>query len=265
MLFKLTVRHYLPPLRTAGPVTMHEDSVDAQKRPDGSRLMHTSTDHAAVDSIDYCSRPCVCHMSGCTHRRKHAERADDSIPHHIASDATSLRHASRRTSRTPLRHRQTSPASPAATIKLLFFSTCTSFFHRAHGVRVPFHNCLSDSYRLNDPALLQWVPLEAEAVFDTAENNHNLRLIVWGNVTGSRERVDLPPPDSDYWENDDETPGKIIREPEPNGVPKSLATTLYRKVNVATYEPWNEAVDFCQDGLVNGSCPLGPVFSLDGM
>lgn len=132
-----------------------------------------------------------------------------------------------------------------------------------HAVRVPFHNCLSDSYRLNEPKLLQWVPLYAEATFDTENESHNLEFIVWGNVTGSQNTGQLPAPSDPYWTNDNETNGKIIREPDPDAE-KTLATTLFRKVNMLTYQPWRQAVDFCQDGL-NGTCPLSPIFNAENM
>jgi hypothetical protein len=131
-------------------------------------------------------------------------------------------------------------------------------------VQVPFTNCLSDSYRNNDPTLLQWVPLYADAKFDTESSSHNLEVVVWGNVTGSRENVRLPPPGSPYWDDNNETPGKIIQNPEPNSR-DPRATTLFRRVNVATFEPWRQAVDFCRSGLVNGECPLGPVFPTDNL
>jgi hypothetical protein len=126
-------------------------------------------------------------------------------------------------------------------------------------VQVPFTNCLSASYQNNDPTLLQWVPLYAEAKFDTESSSHNLEVVVWGNVTGSRERVTLPPAGSPYWDDSNETRGKIIQTPEPD-VKDPKATTLFRKVNVATFEPWRQPVDFCREGLVNGRCPLAPVF-----
>lgn len=129
-------------------------------------------------------------------------------------------------------------------------------------VRIPFSNCLPDSYRFNDPLPLQWTPLYADAVFDTENESHNLQVIVWGNVSGSRNTDALPPPGDPYWRDDDEEDGKIIQTPEPD-VPKPKATTLYRRVNVLTFEPWNLAVDFCEFGLVNGSCPLSPVWDQD--
>lgn len=129
-------------------------------------------------------------------------------------------------------------------------------------VRIPFSNCLPDSYRFNDPLPLQWTPLYADAVFDTENDSHNLQVIVWGNVSGSRNTEQLPPPGSPYWRDPEEEDGKIIRTPEPD-VEKPKATTLYRRVNVLTFEPWNNSVDLCRYGLTNGSCPLSPVWDQD--
>ncbi|KJZ76539.1 hypothetical protein HIM_03875 [Hirsutella minnesotensis 3608] len=132
----------------------------------------------------------------------------------------------------------------------------------ASAVRVPVTNCLSDSYQSNTPALLQWEPLFADARFDTQGGNHNLQLIVWGNVTGSWTRDPLPGANDPYWTNPNKTNGKIIETPDPDADDKK-ATTLYRRVNVLSYEPWHEPVNFCKNGLVNASCPLGPVFRPD--
>lgn len=126
----------------------------------------------------------------------------------------------------------------------------------AAAVLVEFDNCLPDSYRLNNPPLLQWVPLYVNAVFDTKTPNNNLQVIVWGNVTGSQNLGTLPPPNDPYWQNPNETNGKIDETPYSD----TLATTLVRRVNVLTYEPWNDRTNFCTNDLVNGTCPLAPTF-----
>ncbi|RFU75606.1 hypothetical protein TARUN_6666 [Trichoderma arundinaceum] len=126
----------------------------------------------------------------------------------------------------------------------------------AAAVLVEFENCLPDSYRLNNPPLLQWVPLYVDAVFDTKSPNNNLQVIVWGNVTGSQNVATLPGPNDPYWTNPDETNGKIDETPYSD----TLATTLIRRVNVLTYEPWNDRSNFCTASLVNGTCPLAPRF-----
>ncbi|KIL94625.1 hypothetical protein FAVG1_01556 [Fusarium avenaceum] len=126
----------------------------------------------------------------------------------------------------------------------------------AHAVRIPFTNCLSDSYRLNEPTRLQWVPLFADAVFDTENEKHNLRVIVWGNVTGARNTAKLPPPDDPSWKDNGKINGKIARLPETN----ETATTYFSRVNFLTYLPYNHPFDFCTQSVVNDSCPVGPYF-----
>jgi hypothetical protein len=130
-------------------------------------------------------------------------------------------------------------------------------------IKIPIRNCLPDSSKSNDPPLLQFVPMDAEATYFKVGDNHNLEFIVWGNVTGSRNDVDLPPPSDVYWSNDQETEGKIIRTPNPHGLPKPKATTLWRSTSVLTFTPWDQFVDFCVDGLGRGRCPLSPVWPLD--
>ncbi|SPN97165.1 related to integral membrane protein [Cephalotrichum gorgonifer] len=131
--------------------------------------------------------------------------------------------------------------------------------HPAQAVAVTFDNCLPTSYKDHTPQPLQWVPLYVDAVFDTENESHGLRVTAWGNVTGSVEGVDLPAAGHSDWSDTSVTRGKIIREPEPNNA-DPRATTLIRRVNVLTYEPYNKLADFCNDALENGVCPLGPVF-----
>lgn len=129
----------------------------------------------------------------------------------------------------------------------------------AQAVRITFDNCLPQSYRDHKPERLQWVPLYVDAFFDTENESHNLRVTAWGNVTGSASSAELPPADHPDWSDPDVTRGKIIREPDPDGS-DPRATTLIRKVNVLSYEPYRDLADFCNDALENATCPLGPVF-----
>jgi hypothetical protein len=57
--------------------------------------------------------------------------------------------------------------------------------------------------------------------------------------------------------------GKILDDPYPDSIDPHL-TTLFNKVNVLTYSPYNHATDFCNE-LENGTCPLGPVFNGSGL
>lgn len=100
-----------------------------------------------------------------------------------------------------------------------------------------------------------------DAVFNATDPAHNLKVTVWGNVTGSLPLVALPAwDDTEYWDNTNNTDGKIQDVPDPDGANK--LTTLYNKVNVLTYEPWSQdpALEWCNE-LVNASCPLGPSFN----
>lgn len=147
-------------------------------------------------------------------------------------------------------------------LPLLVLILVLALLPMAQAVRIPFTNCLSDDYRLSTPKLLQWTPLYADASFDTESDSHRLLVTIWGNVSGSVSGADLPDGDSSYWTNPNETEGKIVRTPDPDGK-DAKATTLYRRVGVLTYQPWSHTDDFCTSGLVNGTCPLSPVFDPD--
>ncbi|KAI1806449.1 hypothetical protein F4811DRAFT_511073 [Daldinia bambusicola] len=141
----------------------------------------------------------------------------------------------------------------------------STWIRTASAVNVTFDNCLDSNYIYsNQPAeqvQLQWVPLYADAKFDTQNPNHNLIVTVWGNVTGRVGIDTLPPWNSTLWNEPDQVlNGKIQNEPEPNlPAAQRKVTTLYYKVGVATYEPYHNTVNFCSN-IMNGSCPLGPVF-----
>jgi hypothetical protein len=125
---------------------------------------------------------------------------------------------------------------------------------------IEYQNCLSEAYQNDTLLSLQFVPNFVNAVF-TADSSHNLNVTVFGNVTGSGPNplVDLPPPGDQAWTNDTVTKGKIEDIPDPSlATPKY--TTLFNKVNVLTYQPWNQSIAFCSQ-LINTSCPLGPVFT----
>ncbi|CAK7210776.1 hypothetical protein SCUCBS95973_000903 [Sporothrix curviconia] len=132
----------------------------------------------------------------------------------------------------------------------------------ARAVSVAFQNCLPDDYLNNkDPVLLQWVPLYVDASFsDVGDGNRSLLVTMYGNVTGSRTSTPLPPWNSSLWNDPSDTDGKILREPDSTSSAPKL-TTLHNKIEVLTYEPWNNDTDFCLDSLTNASCPLAPVFN----
>ncbi|KAF3762303.1 hypothetical protein M406DRAFT_293954 [Cryphonectria parasitica EP155] len=119
-------------------------------------------------------------------------------------------------------------------------------------------NCLGASVTQSEPLQLQWVPLYVEAGFEHNDSSHNLKVTVYGNVTGSYGGVSLPPSTSDDWNNPNFTDGKILRNPFPTTAAK--ITTLHDTIDVLTYEPYAADFDFCASALFNGVCPLGPVF-----
>lgn len=130
----------------------------------------------------------------------------------------------------------------------------------ASAVLIPFEDCLPDSYTSYSPTPLQWVPRFVDAVFDTENPTHNLRVTMWGNVTGATSNVTLPPASSPDWTDPTFTDGKILADPEPNAQNPKL-TTLHSKVDVLTYEPWYQNTGFCNASLTNATCPLAPVFN----
>ncbi|KAK6615187.1 integral membrane protein [Botrytis cinerea] len=122
----------------------------------------------------------------------------------------------------------------------------------------------ASGYQGNTPYQLQFVPYFLWAVFNTTESTHNLAVQVWGDVKGSgpgASTTDHLPGSNDtaYWlsNSTDTYNGKIADEPDPTSL---KLTTLFNKVTVLTYEPYSDAVDFCNQ-LVNGTCPLGPTFN----
>ena len=137
----------------------------------------------------------------------------------------------------------------------------------ASAVFIKFQNCLSESAQ-NEPLQLQLVPQFVNAVFNTTDPSHNLRVTVYANVSGSTVAppwlVSPPGNDTAYWgSNQTDMGGKILDNPYPDSIDPHL-TTLFNKVNVLTYSPYNHATDFCNE-LENGTCPLGPVFNKSGL
>lgn len=164
------------------------------------------------------------------------------------------------------RYRGLRPSSSPAVIRngkmniLLFLSF---LLQPAHAVLLQkFENCLPASTKQSDPAELQWIPLYVGATFDNKGPSHNLRVTVWGNVTGAYNptTVSLPAWNSDEWGNPNFTDGKIIDDPFPTTA--NLLTTLHSKIDVLTYEPYAADFDFCNGSLTNATCPLGPVFNI---
>ena len=166
-------------------------------------------------------------------------------------------HGARRDSSRMSRLRQAFSSIPTTILlRILCFAYLLT---PSQAVRIPFSNCLPDSYRFNDPTPLQFNPVFADAKFDTQNRRHTLQLVLWGNVTGSYNQGTLPGPKDPYWTNNNETNGKIVAEPDPQSDHPKL-TTLKKEVDVLTYRAYSDLVDFCDGGLKNGSCPISPVF-----
>lgn len=153
------------------------------------------------------------------------------------------------------RLRRTTRSSAAYLLLLAVLLNC--LISPASAVFIKFQNCLSQDYQNGNS--LQFAPLYVDAIFNATDPSHNLNVTVWGNVTGSLPPVILPPgSNTSYWDNANNTDGKIVDVDDPSGVNKK--TSLFRKVTVLTYQPYQSpVVDFCEN-LINGTCPLGPVF-----
>lgn len=198
------------------------------------------------------------------------ETQDAYTPDRISSDkmtgacgSKQERHCSSSSAFVPAIRRVNHPSLASFVLSSL---VACSWIRTASALMVPFDNCLDSNYIYsNQPegeAQLQWVPLHVEAVFDTEDPAHNLMVTVWGNVTGRAGSDALPAWNSTDWDDPNKVlNGKIQNEPD-QSVPAAQrkVTTLHTKVDVLTYEPFVSNVNFC-DNLINGSCPLGPVFS----
>lgn len=125
-----------------------------------------------------------------------------------------------------------------------------------HAAFVSFENCLPDSFINSTPEQLQFVPLFVEASF--LGPDHSLNLTIYGNVSGQQFTGTYPPPSSDQWQDDDQPFGKIVN------VTDGKIATLTADYEVATFTAYrNPGEPFCNT-LINGECPLGPLFDANG-
>ncbi|OAP64095.1 hypothetical protein AYL99_00067 [Fonsecaea erecta] len=126
---------------------------------------------------------------------------------------------------------------------------------------VEFHNCLDNNIVNSDPRILQFVPYNVSAVFNSSptSDRHHLNITVFGNVTGKATEQPYPPPDDPSWANPNDTFGKIPDLSESN----NKYTTLFTRVNFLGYTPWNaDPSRFCES-VVHGECPLAPAFYIN--
>ncbi|GAW22802.1 hypothetical protein ANO14919_123450 [Xylariales sp. No.14919] len=152
-------------------------------------------------------------------------------------------------------------SAPSLPIALLLLA-CTPL---VSAVLIPFDNCLSENYISSNEDIaredvqLQFVPLVADAIFEADGENHNLLVRVWGNVTGRVGDAALPSPGDPKWDDPQEALAGKIENTIERGLLVYNATTLHSTVDVLNYRPYSHDTYFCQS-LLNGSCPLGPVF-----
>lgn len=119
---------------------------------------------------------------------------------------------------------------------------------------INFENCLDRATIESDPLPLQFIPQHVWAVFDTEEDN-NLNITVYGNVSGTATKERYPAPDDPQWSDPDETLGKIVDL----SVDNNKYSTLITKLSVLSFTSHNKPSRFC-NSVTQGECPLGPVF-----
>ncbi|KAI9653122.1 MAG: hypothetical protein M1831_006206 [Alyxoria varia] len=128
------------------------------------------------------------------------------------------------------------------------------------GVFISHNNCLDKSLNNTTPHSLQFVPYFFDAQFDSLQSTHNINITVYGNVRGTSQKVELPPPDSPRWNDPDYTYGKI-EDYTDNSDGRSKYATLFYKFNVLTYTPYNAPPSrFCNATMPGTECPIAPVF-----
>ncbi|KAL9115801.1 MAG: hypothetical protein Q9227_000169 [Pyrenula ochraceoflavens] len=138
---------------------------------------------------------------------------------------------------------------------LLFLVILILFVGNAHAVFLPFDNCLDPARINSNPRQLQFVPFLYEAHLNESTSKHTLNATVYGNVTGLLTKEPYPAPDDPDWHNKSKTLGKIV---DVGSADKF--TTLFGKLNLLSYTPWNDAgTRFCES-TVNTPCPVPPAF-----
>lgn len=137
---------------------------------------------------------------------------------------------------------------------LLLLALCLT---PANAAFITFDNCLDSSQLNSSPLRLQWQPLFFDARFDTTNSSYPLNVTLFGNVTGQQFEGQYPPPNSSVWTDPNNTFGKIAE----TGPDKKEYTTQFAKFDFLTYNAYTAPPSsFCQNDLVNGTCPLGPLF-----
>ncbi|KAI9672367.1 MAG: hypothetical protein M1817_003389 [Caeruleum heppii] len=142
----------------------------------------------------------------------------------------------------------------------LLFCLLVLIVSPTRAVFINFDNCLSPNVINSDPIQLQFLPLNFSAVFDARNASHNLNVTVYGNVTGSATTIPPPPPDDPQWDDSNATLGKIVDLSESN----NKYSTLFSRFNVLSYTPYDGKPERFCPSVVQGGCPIAPVFESDG-
>lgn len=133
------------------------------------------------------------------------------------------------------------PATRGRSIHWILVTLYTIVFltRSTNAAFIEFENCLETNI-LNDPSQLQFVPRYFHVVYDTAPGPNPLDIVIYGNVTGNGEIVNIVDNDGN-----------------------ETYTTLFTTLDVLSFTPYDHASQFCQN-VTQGSCPLGPVYSVNG-
>ncbi|KAL4897506.1 hypothetical protein BDV59DRAFT_167897 [Aspergillus ambiguus] len=157
------------------------------------------------------------------------------------------------TLRRPRRRRICSRNTGIAWLVVVLLLTVVS---PAAATLLTFENCLDASIIESSPRQLQFIPLDVSVFFDLEDPLHPLNITVYGNVSGTADqRSTYPLPDDAQWSNPNDTVGKIVDVNTAN----NKYSTLLASVDVVNFSPYSDALQFC-NSLVQGDCPLGPVF-----
>jgi hypothetical protein len=140
-------------------------------------------------------------------------------------------------------------------LSLCFITLCL-WTLPAESAFVQFSNCLDPNIIRSSPRLLQFVPLNISASFNTTDPAHTLNVTIYGNVTGQSTTGTYPPPSDPSWSNPNSTFGKIANIADG----ASLSTTLFASYNVLSYTPYTAAPALFCNYTVNEECPVGPAF-----
>jgi hypothetical protein len=137
----------------------------------------------------------------------------------------------------------------------LIFTILGLLASSAQAAYLNFENCLGSNMINSSPQLLQFIPYNLSATFNTSDPDFPLNVTVYGNVSGLATVQPYPAPNDPQWSNPNDTVGKIVDL----SVSNNKYTTMFTKISVLTYTPYQAASRFCNSS-VHGPCPLGPAF-----